>query len=156
MSQKKPLYDKEKQEQYEREARLQYGADSVNASIKRWNSYSEEKQAAILAEGGQIYNEIVEAMQRGIAAQNDEVQVLIQRWHDHLRYFYEPTLEIMRGLAETYKSEPGFIEFFKKIHADLPEYLSDAIVQYVDVLEYAEIERLIAEDDANRRMSRLT
>jgi hypothetical protein len=75
------------------------------------------------------------------------------RWQHHLRYFYEPTLDILRGLGEAYNSHPDFITFFQALHPDLPGYLQAAITRYVDDLEYAEIERLLAEDEArNRRL----
>jgi len=141
-------FSQEKQEYYERQARLQYGPAIVNDSIKRWNSYSKAQQDAVREEGGQIYLDMVAAMQDGKSPQSAEVQAILERWHEHLRYFYEPTLEILRGLGEHYKSEPDFIAFFQKLHVDLPEYLAEGITQYVDDLEYAEIERMLAEDEA--------
>jgi DNA-binding transcriptional MerR regulator len=150
---KKQLFEgfsEEKQKYYEREARLQWGPDTVNESIKRWNSYSKERQQAIQAEGGQIYIEISEAMEAGRSPQSAEVQALLARWHDHIRYFYEPTLDILRGLGEAYHTHPDFIAFFQQIHPGLPDYLAEAITQYVDDLETAEIERMLAEDAANR------
>ncbi len=143
----------EKQKQYEREARLQYGPEHVNESVRRWASYSPARQQAIMDEGGQIYVELVEAMEAGLTGSSDEVRDLLARWHQHIRYFYEPTLEILRGLGELYNTDPEFIAFFQRIHADLPAYLQESIAQYVDALETDEIERMLAQDAANR-MSR--
>lgn len=146
-------FSDEKQKHYERAARLQYGADIVNASIKRWNSYTPAQRQAIGEEGSQIYFDLVDALEAGKAPHSAEVQAIMLRWHKHLGYFYEPTLEILSGLGETYNSHPDFIANFKKLHADLPDYLSEAVAQYVDDLETAEIERLLAEDEAeNRRL----
>lgn len=145
-----------KQQHYERIARLQYGAETVNESIKRWNSYTKAQQEAIQQEGGEVYGDLVKAIEAGIPAHHNEVQSIVQRWHEHLRYFYEPTLDILRGLGEGYRSEPGFIAFFQKLHPELPEYLAEGIAQYVDALEYAEIERLLAEDDLTTRSARLS
>lgn len=136
----------EEQQQYEREARLQYGPDTVNESIKRWNSYTKTQQEAILEEAGEIYNDIVETIQAGKSAASPEVQTILQRWHANLRHFYEPTLEILRGLGEGYNTHPDFIANFQKLHSDLPAFLQEAIRQYVDDLESAEIERMLAED----------
>lgn len=150
---KKQLFEgfsEEKQKDYEREARLQWGPDSVNESIRRWNSYGADKQQAIQQQGGQIYTEIAGALEAGKPAQSAEVQVLLQRWHDHLRNFYEPTLDVLRGLGEGYHTHPDFITFFQQIHPGLPDYLAEGIVQYVDDLETAELERMLAEDAANR------
>jgi len=143
------------QQEYERIARLQYGPDLVNESIKRWNSYTKEQQAAIQAEGGQVYLELKQALEAGADPQSSDVQAILPRWHDNIRHFYEPTLEILRGLGETYRSEPGFIAFFQNIHPDLPDYLAEAITQYVDDLEYAEIALLLAEEDVQAKTERL-
>jgi MerR family transcriptional regulator, thiopeptide resistance regulator len=142
-------FSEEKQKEYEREARLQYGAENVNESIRRWNSYGKEKQQAVMDEGGEIYIRISDAMQSGKPAHSADVQELVSRWHQHIRNFYEPTLEVLAGLAETYKT-PEFRAFFDKIHPDLAGYLSSAIVLYVDELETAELERMLAEDEARK------
>jgi DNA-binding transcriptional MerR regulator len=143
-------FSDEKQKEYEREARLQWGPDVVNQSIKLWNSYSAAQKQAIADEGNRIYSDIVDALEAGKSPQDEEVQAIFRRWHKHLRYFYEPTLEILRGLGEGYNSHPDFIANFQKLHPDLPQYLQDGITQYVDDLEYAEIERMLAEDEKHR------
>jgi hypothetical protein len=152
MSKKQPLkrHSDEKQKQYEREIRLEYGPSLVNESVARWNSYSKAQQEIIFEEAGEVYTDMVAALEAGVAPQSGEVQAILQRWHENLRNFYEPTLEILRGLGEMYNTHPDFIANFKKIHHGLPEYLQASIAQYVDDLEYAEIERLLAQDEENR------
>jgi MerR family transcriptional regulator, thiopeptide resistance regulator len=143
-------FSEEKQKEYEREARLQYGPDNVNESIRRWNSYTQAQKEAIGLEGEQVYRDIVNAMEAGLPPQSPEVQEMLVRWHNHIRYFYEPNLDVLRGLGETYNTNPDFIKTFVKIHPDLPAYLQAGIAQYVDDLEYAEIERMLAADEALR------
>lgn len=144
------VFSPEKQKQYEREVRLQHGPDKVNESVKRWNSYSEAQRQAIGDEGNQVYSDLVEAIEVGKQPQDEDVQKILQSWHEHIRYFYEPTLDILRGLGETYNSHPDFISNFKKLHPNLPEFLREGISQYVDELEYREIERMLSEDEALR------
>jgi DNA-binding transcriptional MerR regulator len=140
-------FTEEKQKYYERVARLQYGPDRVNESIRRWNGYNETQREAVQQEGGQIYLDLVAAIETGRDAQSDEVQAIIERWANHIRYFYEPDLDVIRGLGEGYRTNPDFIAFFEKLHPELPNYLGEAITQYVDNLEYAEIERMVAEEE---------
>lgn len=150
---KKSLFDgfsQEQQEQYTREARLQYGPDIVNASVKRWNSYSKEQQTAIMEEASQIYAELAEAIDAEKSPTSPEVQAILERWHENIRWFYEPTLEILRGLGMGYSSDPGFIATFTKYHPELPAYLEAAITTYVDDLETEELRRMLEEDDDNR------
>lgn len=148
---KKQLFEAfsdEKQKDYERLARLQYGPDVVNQSVKRWNSYSADKQQAIKEEGSQVYLDLVRTMRAGLTAQDAEVQSILDRWQAHLHYFYEPTLDVLYGLGELYNTSPDFIANFQQIDPGLPAYLQAVITEYVDILETAEIERLIAEDEA--------
>ena len=149
-------FDKKKQKEYERVARLQYGPDIVNESIGRWNGYPKAQQESILNEAGEIYGKLVNALVAGTPTEDAAVQALLQQWHENLRNFYEPTLDILRGLGELYKTEPGFVAYFEKLHPALPEYLADGIAQYVDNLETAEIEQLLAEDEIAQRRFRLS
>lgn len=153
---KKPIiqpFSEEKQKQYEREARLEYGPENVNVSVKRWNGYTQAQRDAIMEEGGQNYLEMVKAMEAGETVESAEVQAIVKRWHDHIYYFYEPTIDVLSGLAETYRSNPEFGAFFANFHPDLAEYLSSAIRVYVDEMETAAIVRLLADDEASRLSS---
>ncbi|MCA0457720.1 MAG: MerR family transcriptional regulator [Chloroflexi bacterium] len=143
-------FSDETQKDYEREARLQYGPDNVNASIKRWNSYTQAQREAIGHEGNAVYNDLVDAIEAGKSPLDAEVQAILERWHNHLRYFYEPNLDILRNLGETYVSSPDFRKNFDKIDPRLAEYMREGITQYVDELETAEIERMLADDAARK------
>jgi len=140
--------NEKKQKDYERSARLQYDPVTVNESIKRWGSYDDSQKEAISAEGNRIYSDLADALIAGKAPQSAEVQVILEGWHNHLGHFYEPSLEILRGLGELYNTNPDFIANFKKLHPDLPGYLQAAITQYVDDLEEAELARLLAADQS--------
>lgn len=141
------------QKYYEREARLEYGPTHVNESVKRWASYSKARQDEIMAEGSQIYQDLVEAMKSSRLTGESDVNSILARWHQHIRYFYEPTLEILRGLGELYNTSDEFRATFTKFHPDLPAYLQEKIGLYVDHLETVELERMLAEDE--KRVQRL-
>ena len=147
----------EEQRDYEREARLQYGPGIVNESIARWQGYSKAEQDAIMAEGDQIYRDLGEALEAGARAGAREVNAILERWREHLRHFYEPSLDMLRGLGQMYNTDPRFMANFQNIHAELPAYLEAVIEHYVDELETAELERMIAEDEElARRRSNLS
>ena len=128
-------FTQEEEQENTRLARLEYGPDTVNESIQKWNSYSEEKKDAIMAEQDAIYRDMTQAMEQGLPAHDPDVQAMFERWHDHIRYFYEPTLDILAGLAELYVNDERFRATFEAFHPELPEYLQDGIVHYVDELE---------------------
>ena len=147
----------EQQREYEREARLQFGPGTVNESIARWQGYSKDEQDAIIAEGDQIYRDLAEALDAGARAGDSEVDAILDRWRDHLRHFYEPSLDMLRGLGQMYNTDPRFMANFQNIHAELPAYLETVIEHYVDELETVELERMIAEDEElARRRSNLS
>jgi DNA-binding transcriptional MerR regulator len=140
----------EQEDDMTRSARLQYDREIVNDSARRWKGYSAAQKQAILDEGNAIYDDLADALEAGTPATDARVQAIFVRWHNHLLYFYEAKLEILRGLGELYRTDPAFIANFAKLHTDLPEYLHDGIEQYVDDLETAELERMLAEDEKKR------
>lgn len=84
-------------------------------------------------EAGQIYLEIVSHMDEG--PESDAVQAAVARWHQNLRNFYEPTIEILRRLGMMYAADHRFAERFASIHPELPAFLPKAIGLYCDRLE---------------------
>lgn len=156
MSDKKEVFgnlSEEQEKQYEREARLQYDPETVKESYKKWNDYTKSQQAFIKEEGNRIYTGIVEQIELGKEASDPDVQSILADWHEHLRYFYEPTLAILGGLGQLYNTSPDFMANFQAMHPDLPAFLESAITHYVDELETAELERMLAEDEKSNRLS---
>jgi len=123
----------EEEARYAQEAREQYGAEEVDASYRLWNSYSQQKKDAILAEGGAIYTDLAAAIDQDAAS--PAVQQIIARWHQHMRHFYEPSIERLRGLGQLYVEHPDFAKNFRALHPDLPEFMRAAITHYCDRLE---------------------
>jgi DNA-binding transcriptional MerR regulator len=140
MSQKKIFegFSPEKQKQYEEEATNLWG-DTVKQSTRLWNSYSEQEKQEIMQEGSAIYQDIVANMSKG--PQSPEIQALLVRWHQHLRYFYEPSLEVLSGLGDMYNDHPDFNATFTAMDPDLPAFLKQAIACYVDELETQWLEK---------------
>jgi hypothetical protein len=105
----------------------------VKESTRLWNSYSDAKKAEIMTEGSVVYQDIVANMDKG--PQSPEVQAALVRWHQHLRYFYEPTPEVLAGLGDMYHDSPDFNTTFTAMHPDLPAFLKKAIAYYVGNLK---------------------
>jgi DNA-binding transcriptional MerR regulator len=128
-------FSEEKQKEYEEEIRQRYGDKELKVSQQRWGSYSKEKQQQIIDEGHQNYVDIANNMDKGF--DNPEVQVSVKHWHEHMHYFYDPTIEVLRGLADMYVNDPAFRKTFDKIHPDLAEFICKAVNHYCDQLEQA-------------------
>ena len=121
-------FDEETQQRYELEAAQRWGDDIVKGSRRRWDGYSAQQKAAIFAEAGQIYRDL--AARIGEDPAGKDVQLIVARWHQNLRWFYEPDREILLGLAHGYAEDPRFAAFFTRIHKDLPAFLRQAIEHY--------------------------
>jgi DNA-binding transcriptional MerR regulator len=131
-------FSEEEEKRYAQEARELYGEEEVNASYKLWNSYSPQKKEQIMAEGNTIYTGVVTLIEQGHSASSPEVQQVIARWHQHMRYFYEPSVERLLGLGQLYVEHPDFARNFRALHPDLPEYMREAITHYCENLPKSE------------------
>ncbi len=125
-------FSEEQQAEYAKQARERWDPDLVNQSMKLWKSYSPEKKQQVLDEGQAVYVDILENMKAGKAPGSAEVQGCLVRWHQHMRYFYEPTWTILRGLGFGYANSPEFRATFKKMDPDLPDFLNEAIQIYTE------------------------
>lgn len=121
-------FSDEKQKEYEQEIREKYG-DKAFEGVTDWNSYTKVQQERIKGEGKAIYADLVKVIDQG--PDSPEVQAIIARWHQHLRYFYEPSDERLLGLGKMYTEHPGFIANFTRLHPRLPEFMYEAIKVYV-------------------------
>lgn len=125
------VFSEEQQKEYEQEAYQRWGKQ-VRISAKNWNSYTDEQKAAIGAEGEANYREMLAHMAEG--PHSSAVQAAVTKWHQHLRYFYEPTFETLEGLGHMYNQDPRFQATFRKLHPDFPAFLEQAIAHYCQEL----------------------
>ena len=126
-------FSEEQQREYEEQVRQRWGEKELKESQRRWGGYSDEQKAQVLAEGRAIYAQLAAAIPFGPAS--PQAQEGMARWHQHLRSFYEPTPEILLGLAEGYNSDPAFAEVFHQVHPDLAAFMREAVQVYVADLE---------------------
>ena len=122
-------FSEEQQEQYAREAEQMYDPDVVRESNRKWKARSAAEKQRILAEGGQVYKDLLAAMPKG--AESPEVQAIIERWRKHLDYFWTPDLDQLHGLAELYIADARFKANFDKIDPRLAAFMREAVEAYV-------------------------
>jgi DNA-binding transcriptional MerR regulator len=125
-------FSEQKQKQYEQEIRDLCG-DQAFVGVKDWNSYTPAEKDRIKSESQAIYHDLVDLMPKGYT--DSQVQAVIARWRQHLRYFYEPSIERLRGMANLYNEHPDFIASFNAIHPDLAAFMKQAIDFYCDNLK---------------------
>lgn len=124
--------DKETEAKYETEAMDTWG-ETAQKSAQKWKNYGKKKQEEIITEGREIYRDWAEKI--SLPPDNKEVQTIAVRWHQHIRYFYEPTNEILLGLSKMYIDDPRFRKNIAKEHPDLPGFLSRVIPIYVESIK---------------------
>ena len=122
-------FSEEQQEKYALEAEQMYDPETVRESNRKWKSYSAAKKESILAEGKAVYVDMIAAMPKG--ADSLVVQAIVQRWRDHMDYFWTPNLDQLLGLAEGYNNDPRFKANFDKMHPQLAEFMLEAVRMYV-------------------------
>ena len=123
-------FSEEQQEEYAKQAEQIYDPETVRASNRKWKSYSSEKKQAILDEGKQVYLDMIAVMPKG--ADSPEVQAIVERWREHMDYFWTPNLDQLLGLAEMYGESPDFKANFDQMHPDLANFMRAAVNIYVE------------------------
>jgi DNA-binding transcriptional MerR regulator len=119
----------EQQKEYDAEAKRRWGdTGAYKESRKRWGSYTEEDKKRMAKESDTIYRELLAAMPQGPAS--PAAQAGVGRWRQHLRYFYEPSDEMLLGLADLYNDDPAFAATFQRIHPDLASFMRQAIQRF--------------------------
>lgn len=122
-------FSEEEQEQYAKEAEQMYDPETVRESNRKWKAYSKEKKDAILAQGNQIYLDMIAAMPKG--ASSLEVQAIVERWRRHMDYFWTPNLDQLLELASMYNEDPKFKVNFDDMHPNLAAFMCEAVTVYV-------------------------
>lgn len=127
-------FSKEELAAWNKEAKERWGhTDQYKQSVGKYESLTKEEKLKMKKDGEALMDEIVANMDKG--HDSPEVQALVQKHYDSLRFFYEPNLEMYRNLADMYVGYQGntrFRAYFEKHHKDLPEFMRDAIHAYCD------------------------
>jgi DNA-binding transcriptional MerR regulator len=119
----------EQEKAYTDEAAKRWGENGVRESQRRYNGYSAEKKKQIADEGNAVYRDLLAAMPQGPAA--PAVQACIERWRQHIGYFWTPNDEQCLALATGYRDDPGFRQTYDAIHPQLAPFMADAVAIYV-------------------------
>ncbi len=112
---------------------------------ERWGNsdaykQSQERTKKMTKEDWQYYGDRSDLLMRKIVAASDadknpasaEVQELIAEHYDSLRTFYEPNLEMYRGLGSMYVEDSRFSATYDNYKPGLAVYMRDAMHAYCD------------------------
>lgn len=115
---------------YEEEAKERWGdTDAYGQSQQRVSAYSKEDWVRIKEEGAALDERFAAAMQAGVAVDDAEAMDLAEEHRQQItRNFYTCSLEMQRGLAEMYVTDPRFRDRYEELAAGLAEFVKGAIV----------------------------
>jgi hypothetical protein len=118
---------------HEDEARERWGhTDAWKQSQERVKKMSKEDFAKIGQEGDALLKKIAALAAKNADPASPEVQILIAQHYANLRHFYEPNLEMYRGLADMYVADARFTATFDKYRPGLALFLQKAMHAFCD------------------------
>ena len=133
----KDLYvglSKEEEAAYAAEAKERWGhTNAWKQSQERYGKLSEAEKQKIGKASQDLVREIASHMSED--PKGDIVQKLIARHYDGLRVFYDPNIQMYRGLAEMYVGDPRFAAFYENFAPGLAQFMRDAMVEFCDRAE---------------------
>lgn len=112
--------------EYKQEAKVRWGhTEAYRQSAERVKKMSKADLERIKKEGEMITRSLAEVIHLG--ADSEKVQELIARHYGWLNHFYEPDLEMYKGLGEMYACDPRFSANYEKFAPGLAGFMRDAI-----------------------------
>lgn len=127
-------FSKQQTEEYAAEAKQRWGnTDAYKQSVGKYEALTHEQKLKMKDDADAFMREI--ATHVGEDPTSPAVQNLIAKHFESLRFFYEPTLEIYRGLGTMYVDDPRFAAYYAKYHPALPAFMRDAMHAFCDAKE---------------------
>jgi len=120
----------EQLEEYAIEAKERWGdTKAYQQSQERMKHWSKEDMARIKTEQQAQVLKLAELMSKGV--ESPEVQEIIDQNYKFINeMFYDCSLEMFEGLACLKESDDRFAEYYRKIHPDLPDFHTKAVLYY--------------------------
>ncbi len=129
-------FTKEEMDKYSEEAKQRWGnTDAYKQSTERVKKMGKEGLNKALLDSSKITVDIADCMKNGDAPTSTKVQELIAQHYNWLRNFYEPNLDIYRGLATMYVQDERFKANYENIATGLAQYMQDAMFYFADQME---------------------
>lgn len=130
----KELYDdfsKEAMDAYAKEAKERWGhTEAWRRSQERYGRMTKDDLERIKVDADRWMRTFAALM--GRPAADPEVQAMIGQHYASLRTWYEPNLELYRGLADMYVDDPRFTAYHEKYAKGLARFMRDAMHAFCD------------------------
>jgi DNA-binding transcriptional MerR regulator len=128
------LYDAfsdEEQKHYAEEAKQRWGhTEAYKQSMERVGNMTKADMKRLKEDGKRFMETFASHMDEG--ATGPVIQKMIDQHYNSLRTFYEPNLELYRGLANMYVDDPRFAAYYEKFRPGLAAFMREAMLFYVN------------------------
>jgi DNA-binding transcriptional MerR regulator len=129
-------FSKDELDRYTKEARERWGhTDAFKQSQERVKKMGKEGLKRVMEKSEKLNKELAQQMTEGENPSSGNVQNLIAKHYDDLRAFYEPNLQLYRGLAEMYIADERFKKNYENVAIGLAQFMHDAMIYYVETEE---------------------
>lgn len=128
-------FSNETQAEYEKYLVDRWGTKAhalIAEGKKNTKDWKKEDYEKIKKEGDVLFKELAEALRAKSKANSPSVQILIGKYYQVVKRFYNPTKEVFIGLGQLYIEHPDFRKFFDPYHPELPEFLAEAMKVYAE------------------------
>lgn len=120
----------EQQKEYQKEAEQRWGhTDAYRTSTERVKNMSKEQQAELQRQGIEWTKKLSTLMDQDPTS--PEIQAMIAQHYNGLRTFYEPNLELYRGLADMYVADARFTAYYDKHRPGLATFMQKAMHAFI-------------------------
>ncbi|HTK04670.1 MAG TPA: MerR family transcriptional regulator [Candidatus Eisenbacteria bacterium] len=124
-------FSTEEMDAYAKEAKQRWGhTDAWKQSQERTKHWTKADYARIKEDGDKFMREFVTHLDEGPTGPT--VQRMIGQHYAALRTFYEPNLEMYRGLGDMYVNDPRFGAYYEKYAPGLAQFMRDAMHAFCD------------------------
>jgi len=122
-----------KNDPYAEEAKQRWGdTDAYKQSQERVKKFTKDDWAQVGKEADDMNKKLAALAEANTDPASPEVQEEIAKHYQWLRHFYEPSLEMYRGLGSMYADDPRFAANYDKYRPGLAAYMRDAMHAYCD------------------------
>lgn len=130
----KEIFDGFDHQQYEPEVQERWGdTDAYRQSAERTRRYTRADWTRIKAEGEALNAQYTALMDRGVSPTSPEAQAVAAEHRAYFqRWFYDPSVEMMRGLAAMWVQDERFTRNIDKTRSGLAAYQSAAVTAWAD------------------------
>lgn len=126
-------FSKEEMDKYSEEAQKRWGhTDAFKQSQERVKKMGKDGLAKVIKDASELTQTIATAMKSGQDPKSEAVQSLIARHYEGLRAFYEPNLQMYRGMAKMYVDDPRFKANYENVAIGLAKFMSDGMLYFAE------------------------